>query len=375
MLRMSEVSPSNTVVNDYSTLFRTYDARTGRWTSHDPIRQPWESTYSGLAGNPAMLTDWFGLKTSTLASPLAPGTSNSESSHGGMTFGFATDPGLSLQSYIVTPFFAPISVSAPVIGLYIPSPSVTTEGNNPFVMIPRGVYDGFVRDGLNEDLKAIGELPETISGLFDEITSIAQDPERLAALVFEYFDDRPALKTMCILNPALAPTLILADILVPSLIEQICEDATAITGILPLNLIPKLIKEDYYGAGYDYGKGLYTALKYLPWGGLVLKGISILRKYLPKTAGLLRKLVGKKKGKSKELTTQEQKSIRSYERLIREHQQKIDEFEANPTVRPGMEHLPKEDILRQQRARIDHLKKEIQTFEDNIRKIKGEDKE
>jgi len=61
MLRMSEVSPSNTVVNDYSTLFRTYDARTGRWTSHDPILQPWESTYSGLAGNPAMLTDWFGL--------------------------------------------------------------------------------------------------------------------------------------------------------------------------------------------------------------------------------------------------------------------------------------------------------------------------
>ncbi|HCN06198.1 MAG TPA: hypothetical protein DIS79_11335 [Bacteroidetes bacterium] len=61
MLRMSEVSSSNTVVNDYSTLFRTYDARTGRWTSHDPILQPWESTYSGLAGNPAMLTDWFGL--------------------------------------------------------------------------------------------------------------------------------------------------------------------------------------------------------------------------------------------------------------------------------------------------------------------------
>ena len=61
MLRMSEVAPSNTVVNDYSTLFRTYDARTGRWTSHDPILQPWESTYSGLAGNPAMLTDWYGL--------------------------------------------------------------------------------------------------------------------------------------------------------------------------------------------------------------------------------------------------------------------------------------------------------------------------
>jgi len=63
MLRMSEVALHTTIINDYATLFRTYDARTGRWTSHDPVLQPWESTYAGLAGNPAMLTDWFGLTT------------------------------------------------------------------------------------------------------------------------------------------------------------------------------------------------------------------------------------------------------------------------------------------------------------------------
>jgi hypothetical protein len=50
---------------------------------------------------------------------------------------------------------------------------------------------------------------------------------------------------------------------------------------------------------------------------------------------------------------------------------KIIEFKTNPTVRPSMENLPQELIRAQQAKRIEHLEKEIQTFKNNIAKIKG----
>jgi len=61
MLKQSELSGSTTDISDYLTPFRSYDARAGRWRSHDPIFQPWESTYLGMAGNPAMMVDPWGL--------------------------------------------------------------------------------------------------------------------------------------------------------------------------------------------------------------------------------------------------------------------------------------------------------------------------
>jgi YD repeat-containing protein len=61
MLKQSELLGSTTDVSDYLTPFRSYDARSGRWRSHDPIFQPWESTYLGMGGNPAMLVDPWGL--------------------------------------------------------------------------------------------------------------------------------------------------------------------------------------------------------------------------------------------------------------------------------------------------------------------------
>lgn len=71
----------------------------------------------------------------------------------------------------------------------------------------------------------------------------------------------------------------------------------------------------------------------------------------------------------KELTKEQQKSVRSYEKRISEHEQKLEEFRNNPTVRPGMENLPAEVIKKQQQARISHLESEIRTFKDNIQKI------
>jgi len=62
--------------------------------------------------------------------------------------------------------------------------------------------------------------------------------------------------------------------------------------------------------------------------------------------------------------------IRSLEKQIAQHEKKVDDFRANPTVRPGMEKLPKEVIEKQQQERIRHLEKEIETFKKNIEKYK-----
>ncbi len=69
------------------------------------------------------------------------------------------------------------------------------------------------------------------------------------------------------------------------------------------------------------------------------------------------------------MSREDQKSIRNYTRRIEEHQQKIENFKNNPTVRPGMENLSPEAIQAQQASRLRHFDKEIQTFKNNIDKI------
>jgi len=76
---------------------------------------------------------------------------------------------------------------------------------------------------------------------------------------------------------------------------------------------------------------------------------------------------------AKELSKQETKSIRNYEKNISEHEQKLEAFKKEPTVKPGMERLSKEVIEAQQAKRIQHLEGEIQTFKNNIEKIKSGD--
>jgi hypothetical protein len=71
----------------------------------------------------------------------------------------------------------------------------------------------------------------------------------------------------------------------------------------------------------------------------------------------------------RDLTKEEKRAIKSYEKRIAEHEQKLAEFKANPTVRPGMEGQPQEVIQRQQAVRIQHLETEIRTFRANIDKI------
>jgi RHS repeat-associated protein len=54
----------------YTTLFRQYDPRLGRWWSTDPITHEWESPYAGMGGNPISLVDPLGLDEES--SPLNP---------------------------------------------------------------------------------------------------------------------------------------------------------------------------------------------------------------------------------------------------------------------------------------------------------------
>jgi hypothetical protein len=72
---------------------------------------------------------------------------------------------------------------------------------------------------------------------------------------------------------------------------------------------------------------------------------------------------------AKSLGREAQRGIRSLEKRIVEHEQKLAEFKANPTVRPGMEGQPKEIVEAAQQSRIRPLEKEIQTFRENIERL------
>jgi RHS repeat-associated protein len=74
---------------------------------------------------------------------------------------------------------------------------------------------------------------------------------------------------------------------------------------------------------------------------------------------------------SVDLSPEAIRGIRSLQKRIEEHVAKLEEFKNNPTVRPGMEKLPKEVIEKQQARRIAHLEKEIKTFKENIQKLKN----
>ena len=79
---------------------------------------------------------------------------------------------------------------------------------------------------------------------------------------------------------------------------------------------------------------------------------------------------GERDKKDAELSAEKQRAIRSLEKRIEEHEKKLADFKANPTVRPGMENQPQSVIDKQWNARINHLETEIRTFKNNIGKIR-----
>jgi len=103
--------------------------------------------------------------------------------------------------------------------------------------------------------------------------------------------------------------------------------------------------------------------------------VKIILKLLEKTpigkkiVDFCKRKIGDLLGKPK-LTPEQLKSIRSLEKRILEHKYKLKNSKDNPSVRPGMEKLPRDLIKKQQESRIRHLEKEIRTFKKNITKIK-----
>ena len=112
----------------------------------------------------------------------------------------------------------------------------------------------------------------------------------------------------------------------------------------------------------DIGKAIYKAL--------TKEGGKQAAKESAKQAGKgALKKGASQAGKSAKPTTQSLKAIRSYQKRISEHEQKLKNFKENPTVRPGMGRLPRTKIEAQQNARIRHLEQEIAAFKNNIQKI------
>jgi RHS repeat-associated protein len=72
-----------------------------------------------------------------------------------------------------------------------------------------------------------------------------------------------------------------------------------------------------------------------------------------------------------DLSAEAIRGIRSLQRRIEEHEAKIAEFRKNPTVKPGMEKMSKEAIKKQQEKRIAHLEGEVNTFKQNIQKLRN----
>jgi 7,8-dihydro-6-hydroxymethylpterin-pyrophosphokinase len=71
------------------------------------------------------------------------------------------------------------------------------------------------------------------------------------------------------------------------------------------------------------------------------------------------------------LSPADRRAIRSFRRLIASHQKKVEEFYAQPTVRPGMESLASAVIRAQQQARVERLLREIRKFEAEIARRRG----
>jgi RHS repeat-associated protein len=154
----------------------------------------------------------------------------------------------------------------------------------------------------------------------------------------------------------------------PSIQDSLTTNAALIGSVSPLPVIGKPL-------GFALGLVLPTAVDDLnanivsmgmPLGSSASKGAGLAAKFF----GDATKRVLKFFRPGTELSKQAQKGIRSLEKQIVKHEKKLADFKKNPTVRPGMEHLPEDVIRKQQARRIQHLEEEIRAFKENIEKLK-----
>lgn len=76
------------------------------------------------------------------------------------------------------------------------------------------------------------------------------------------------------------------------------------------------------------------------------------------------------------LTREERRAVRSYERNIQEHEEKLERYKRDPYSQDNdgrLSNAPSEEVKQRiMRARIEHLEKEIKTFRENVSKITGD---
>jgi hypothetical protein len=133
---------------------------------------------------------------------------------------------------------------------------------------------------------------------------------------------------------------------------------TTLDGLIPYeySMTGQGLKEDMYVFGLIAGMN----------PGMVTNAVESIKVI---AAGILAKNASLGTAVNSQLSSEQIKSIRSYEKRIVEHINKLNEFISNPTVRPGMEKLPKDLIKKQQMERINHLIQEIKKFINEIDKI------
>jgi hypothetical protein len=77
--------------------------------------------------------------------------------------------------------------------------------------------------------------------------------------------------------------------------------------------------------------------------------------------------------RSDRLTPEAERAIKSTEKNIQEHEDKIKNFRENPTIRPGTEKMSDEIKQKTIDGRVGKLQKEIEKFKDYIKKVKSGD--
>jgi hypothetical protein len=208
MLKQSELLGSTTDVSDYLTPFRSYDARSGRWRSHDPIFQPWESTYLGMGGNPAMMVDPWGLDGDTPEQPR----------------GSIENPyqGQAVEVVAERP-------KTDVIGNF--SSGFTSAGIG---QIGNWLFSGHAHIDIWDGIKA------SASRNVNQIVGYATNPlKQLSA-------DAIGLKDMAV-----------------SMAHGLVDDATIIVKNHPINILSNVIDGDYNAVAYNYGAFLSVGTLYI----------------------------------------------------------------------------------------------------------------
>ena len=178
----------------YTTLFRQYDPRLGRWWSHDPVTHPWESPYTAMYNNPVYFSDVLGAQGDPpQTGGTSDGTDETEKQHRTERYTQVDGELMKLEAYLnadghlIYNYYRRAVSGEEHLGAWVMLESndlttvkITAKRKRSFGKgVARGIYD--IADG------TIGVIP----GLYEnstrseEVASIAEDMTEGAATIGE----------------------------------------------------------------------------------------------------------------------------------------------------------------------------------------------